>query len=122
MIFYKDLMYYVTKEEYLKILEANINESNYIYEQAYKKYLYYCQSEIHDKYNGTWFCVTEAGKYYSLTRDILELIYKLNEKINFLERCEINNINFNSECEEEMKNVLLYLDKYNDIQIKVVEE
>ena len=122
MVFYKDLMYYVTKEEYLKILEANINENNCIYEEAYKKYLYYYQPEIYKKDKGSWFCTTKAGKYYSLSRDILELIYKLNERINFLERCKINNINFNSKCEEEMKNVLLYLDKYNDIQIKVVEE
>ena len=122
MVFYKDLMYYVTKEEYLKILEANINENNCNYEEIYKKYLYYFQPEIYDKYEGIWFCVTKAGKYYSLSRDTLELIHELDEKINFLERCEVNNINFNSKCEDEMKNVLMYLNKHNDIQIKVVEE
>ena len=117
-------LYYVTKEEYLKILEANINENNCNYEKAYKKYLFYYQPEIYDDGVNVirWFYQTKAEKYYSLKRDILELIYELDEKINFLERCEVNNINFNSKCEDEMKNVLMYLNKHNDIQIKVVEE
>ena len=126
MELHKDLMYYVTKEEYLQILEFILCEYMKLYEKAHDNYKYYNQDHIRKEEmknnNICWYRETKAGKYYYLSRDILEDIIKTNDKINFMGKCNINNINFNSKCEEEMKNVLMYLDKHNDIQIKVVEE
>lgn len=120
---FKKLMYYVSKEEYLKILNHNLCTYEKQYEDVYAKFkiydtLGYIKKEKDNKY---WYGETRAGKTKQILQMIIDEMIKINDKITWIERCNINNINFDFSDNDEARNFLLYCESKNDVNLKMVE-
>lgn len=122
MINHKDLMYWITKEEYIKILkfvkyieEINIPVLEKKYEKEYKKY----QEVTGLGYRYT--CSSAHTLQIRLERT-QSCIEAYQDKIDILNRTNINNINFIFDS-EEMELFKKYIDSgQTDINLNVVKE
>ena len=113
---YSELMYYVTKEEYIKILDFNLCYYFVEFEKVHQQWKYY-----HSIYQKEGYKEPIAGKLDEYKFIMINKIDSINDKINFIERCELNNINFDKTCKDEIYFISYYMLFNDDINIKIVE-
>lgn len=127
MINHSELMYYVTKEEYIDILSSNIlifnNEMDNLRLEYDEKQTFYDQNHQDMKDCDISCSFGIRNRINTEIYRIRDIVIKLDEKVNILKRSKIDNINFVYES-EEMKNIRKFFknNPESEIILKVAEE
>ena len=126
MIKVKDLMYYMSRIDYIKVLEKNLCNHENEYYNLYKKFKHYehlhnTDKKYRDNENGRWFEECYHGRLYIKYREIIKLMDKTLTSLIFIERTNYKHVCFDSN-DLFMKQIEFYIININDITIEVVEQ
>lgn len=121
MINHKDVMYWITKEDYIKVIDLILCCSEEKVRKLQQKFLIEKELFVSPKHL-IWFGQTTYGKLFHKRIDLIDELDDISNKAIFLERININNINFKYKS-EEMKTYLDYIECGGiDVKLNVVEE